>query len=157
MECVTAQSLYGETEAMSRRANAKPRASVRRAAHSPVSAHVGSSTPRREDQRLLRGEGSFIGNVNAVNQLWMRVVRSTVAHGTIAAIHTREAQRMPGVALVLVGTDTECLGGVPIRDMGYHELFPDLDQYAHPILAVEHVRTRGAASRSCVCGGSVCC
>lgn len=105
--------------------------------------HVGSSTPRREDERLLRGDGSFVGNVNVANQLWMRVVRSTIAHGRILSLDVKEAERMAGVALVLTGADGLASGPIPIRDMGYHALFPDLNEYGHPVLAADRVHYVG--------------
>lgn len=101
--------------------------------------HVGSSAPRREDGRLVRGEGSFIGNVDASNQLWMRVVRSTVAHATIESVDVRGAERMPGVALVLTGEDLASFGKVPLRNIGYSRLFPDIEDYSHPVLAAKSV------------------
>ncbi|WVM99031.1 xanthine dehydrogenase family protein molybdopterin-binding subunit [Terrabacter sp. C0L_2] len=101
--------------------------------------HVGSSTPRREDQRLVRGEGAFVGNVDARNQLWMRVVRSTVAHATIESVDIRDAERMPGVALVLTGEDLASFGNVPLRNVGYQRMFPDLDEYCQPVLAADKV------------------
>lgn len=105
--------------------------------------HVGSSTPRREDGRLVRGEGAFIGNIDASNQLWMRVVRSTVAHATIEHIDKTEAERMPGVALVLTGKDLGALGKVPLRSLGYERMFPDIQEYGHPVLAVDKVHYVG--------------
>lgn len=104
---------------------------------------MGSSTPRREDRRLVRGEGAFVGNVNAPNQLWMRIVRATVAHATIERVDVRDAERMPGVALVLTGRDVAALGTVPLRDVGYHLIFPDIEEYGQPVLASAKVHYVG--------------
>lgn len=101
--------------------------------------HVGSSTPRREDGRLVRGEGAFIGNIDAPNQVWMRMVRSSVAHASIQEIDVRAAERMPGVVLVLTGKDLAEVGTVPLRDLGYQQMFPALDDYSHPVLAGDKV------------------
>lgn len=114
-----------------------------RSLHHPVAIHVGSSTLRREDERLLRGEASFIGNINVANQLWMRVVRSTIAHGRVLSVDVKHAERMAGVALVLTGADGLAGDSIPIRAMGYHALFPDLDEYGHPVLAVDRVHYVG--------------
>lgn len=44
------------------------------------------SAPRREDQRLFRGEGASVGDAGAPNWRWMRVVRSADAHATVRAV-----------------------------------------------------------------------
>ncbi len=91
----------------------------------------------------MQGQGAFVGNIDAPNQLWMRVVRSTVAHATIEGIDVRDAERMPGVVLVLTGDDVSELGKIPLRNVGYHSVFPDIEDYSHPVLAVEKVHYVG--------------
>ncbi|WP_222432396.1 xanthine dehydrogenase family protein molybdopterin-binding subunit [Leekyejoonella antrihumi] len=88
---------------------------------------------------MVRGQGAFIGNVDASNQLWMRVVRSTVAHATIESVDVRDAERMPGVALVLTGEDLLPFGKIPLRSVGYQRMFPDIEDYGHPVLAANNV------------------
>src|SRR6202035_1910605 len=58
---------------------------------------VGSSVSRKEDGPLLRGLGRFAADINFPNQLHMRVVRSTHAHGKIVSIDLAPALAMPGV------------------------------------------------------------
>nr|WP_277345710.1 xanthine dehydrogenase family protein molybdopterin-binding subunit [Nocardioides sp. JQ2195] len=87
----------------------------------------------------MRGQGAFVGNIDASNQLWMRIVRSTVAHATIESVDVRDAKRMPGVALILTADDIEGLATVPIKNVGYHRIIPGLEEYGHPVLAASKV------------------
>ncbi|MHA3700703.1 xanthine dehydrogenase family protein molybdopterin-binding subunit [Jatrophihabitans sp. YIM 134969] len=97
--------------------------------------HVGGRTPRIEDRRLLRGRGTFIDDIDVAGALWMRVVRASSAHATITSIDCSEARALPGVRLVLTGDDVRHLGLIPIEEIGYHDAFPDIDDFGHPILA----------------------
>jgi carbon-monoxide dehydrogenase large subunit/6-hydroxypseudooxynicotine dehydrogenase subunit gamma len=101
----------------------------------PKVRHVGSRVPRREDRRLLTGAGTFVDDVDRVGQLWMRVIRSPVAHARVLDVDTELAQAAPGVALVLTGADVVHLGRVPLEQVGYHDVFPDLEDHTHPVLA----------------------
>jgi carbon-monoxide dehydrogenase large subunit/6-hydroxypseudooxynicotine dehydrogenase subunit gamma len=105
----------------------------------PQVPHVGGRTPRIEDRRLLRGKGYYVDDVHLAGALAMRVVRATSAHATISAIDTEAARSLPGVRLVLTGEDTRHLGVIPIEEIGYHEGFPELDTFGHPVLAVDKV------------------
>ena len=56
--------------------------------HSPLpSKGIGASVRRKEDDRLTRGRGRFVGDMKFPGQLEAAFVRSTVAHGLIRAIH----------------------------------------------------------------------
>ncbi|MGH9043826.1 MAG: xanthine dehydrogenase family protein molybdopterin-binding subunit [Acidimicrobiales bacterium] len=100
---------------------------------------LGRSVLRREDRRLLLGTGRFVDDVDLAGQLWLRVVRSTVAHARISSIDIQAARACPGVRLVLTAADLCELSHVPVEPAGYHALFPDLDGYAHPVLAIDRV------------------
>jgi aerobic carbon-monoxide dehydrogenase large subunit len=67
--------------------------------------YVGRSLLRREDQRLLTGQGQFIADLVLPRMLHAVVVRSELAHGRIRAVDLSRAAAMPGVALALSGTD----------------------------------------------------
>jgi len=66
---------------------------------------IGQPVPRREDQRLVRGQGQYTDDINLPGQAYGVVVRSTVAHGLIKSIDTREAKAMPGVLAIYTGAD----------------------------------------------------
>ncbi|WLW57018.1 xanthine dehydrogenase family protein molybdopterin-binding subunit [Streptomyces sp. YU58] len=101
--------------------------------------HVGARTPRREDSRLLRGQGSFVDDIDITGQLFMRVVRASVAHARITSIDASAARDLPGVHLVLTGEDVRELGPVRLEELGYHDLFPHLEEYSHPVLPTDRV------------------
>jgi len=76
---------------------------------------IGQSVLRREDPRLLRGQGRFFDDLALVDQLHAAIVRSPHAHADITGIDTRAALGMPGVHAVLTGEDyrADSLGSLP--------------------------------------------
>ncbi|MEP9362783.1 xanthine dehydrogenase family protein molybdopterin-binding subunit [Nocardioides sp. CN2-186] len=103
--------------------------------------YVGKPVQRREDSRLLRGEARFIDDVDIHGQLYMSVVRSTVAHARIRSIDTMTARRSAGVRLVITNSDIDAL--IPLEQIGYHEVYPQIDNYLHPVFAGDKVRYVG--------------
>src|SRR5437870_6220517 len=67
--------------------------------------YFGASVLRREDPRLLRGEGRFVADIKLPGMLHASFVRSPHAHARIGAIDTRAALGLPGVVAVLTGND----------------------------------------------------
>ncbi len=58
--------------------------------------YFGASVPRREDPRLLRGEGRFVDDIKLPGLLHAAFVRSPHAHARIARHpHRRRAPRCP--------------------------------------------------------------
>ena len=101
----------------------------------------GQPEHRVEDDRLLRGQGEFVDDIQIDGMLHAMVVRSEVAHARLVRVEVRAARAMPGVALVLTGADLD--GKVDrigaIRREGMNETpIP-----AHPVLAVDRVRYVG--------------
>lgn len=66
---------------------------------------VGAPLRRREDQRLLRGNGEYSDDINLAGQAHAAMVRSPHAHADIRAIDIAAAQAAPGVIAVLIGAD----------------------------------------------------
>lgn len=60
---------------------------------------------RKEDARLLTGEGRFVDDLQIPGALWMAMVRSPFAHARIGNIDAGAALAMPGVRQVLTGDD----------------------------------------------------
>ena len=100
---------------------------------------VGKRIRRLEDRRLLRGLGHFVDDVNRTGQLWMRVVRATVAHARIVQVRTDEALDLPGVEIVLTGEDLAWARPIPVRTRSDHQL----DDFLQPVLARDRVRYVG--------------
>lgn len=67
--------------------------------------YIGRSLLRREDRRLLRGEGQFVADLALPRMLHAAFVRSPVAHARIRSVDLRQAAAMPGVACALAGAD----------------------------------------------------
>src|SRR5690349_13634384 len=69
------------------------------------SPYVGRSLLRREDRRLLIGEGQFIADLVLPRMLHAVLVRSPLAQARIRKIDLSRAAAAPGVALALNGAD----------------------------------------------------
>lgn len=67
--------------------------------------HVGRSTPRKEDRRLLNGSGRYLADIKLPSMLHVAFVRSQVAHARIRSIDTSRARALPGVVEILTGAD----------------------------------------------------
>jgi aerobic carbon-monoxide dehydrogenase large subunit len=113
----------------------------------------GKSVRRREDARLVAGEGRFTDDVNLPGQAHAYVVRSPHAHARIVSIDVGGALTRPGVIAVLTGADAEADGlrpiphrpvsvnphEVPLRSRDGSEIFIA----PHPALATDTVRFVG--------------
>ena len=67
--------------------------------------HMGRSIPMREAEPLLRGRGTYVGDLRFPGMLHAAVLRSPHAHATIRSIDVSAALAMPGVVRVLTGAD----------------------------------------------------
>lgn len=100
---------------------------------------IGQSLLRKEDGPLLRGQGLFAADVNFPNQLHMRVVRSTYAHGNIVSVDLAPALAIPGVVAAWSFAD---VADVPPIDFRLTKL-AELAAYRQTILARDRVRYVG--------------
>ena len=71
---------------------------------------IGTRKLRKEDPKLLTGEGKYVDDIQVAGQLWMGMVRSTMAHARITGIDTSEAAAMDGVHAVYTGADLNGMG-----------------------------------------------
>jgi carbon-monoxide dehydrogenase large subunit len=71
---------------------------------------VGQPAMRKEDPKLLRGEGRYTDDIDLPNQAHAYVLRSSIAHGRIKSIDTAAAKAMPGVLAVYTGADVTAYG-----------------------------------------------
>jgi carbon-monoxide dehydrogenase large subunit len=69
--------------------------------------YFGASVPRREDPRLLRGDGRFVDDIKLPGLLHAAFARSPHAHARIAGVRADAARRLPGVAHVFTYADLE--------------------------------------------------
>lgn len=71
---------------------------------------IGRRLPRREDGRLLTGQGRFSDDVNVAGQCYAQFVRSPYAHAAIVGMDTTDALQSPGVVAILKGDDWKADG-----------------------------------------------
>jgi carbon-monoxide dehydrogenase large subunit len=71
---------------------------------------IGQPIRRREDQRLLTGQGRFTDDFNEPGQAYMAIVRSPHPHARIRGIDGARASAMPGVLGIFTGTDCAAAG-----------------------------------------------
>ncbi|WP_406689722.1 xanthine dehydrogenase family protein molybdopterin-binding subunit [Saccharopolyspora sp. ID03-671] len=72
-----------------------------------VGSLLGTEVQRVEDPDLLRGRGTYIGNLAADGLLHIGFVRSPLAHAEITSIDTSEAAAAPGVVGAYVAADLD--------------------------------------------------
>ncbi len=63
------------------------------------------SVTRFEDTRFLTGKGRYVDDITPENALFGYVLRSTVAHATIAALDVSDARDAPGIHAVITAAD----------------------------------------------------
>jgi carbon-monoxide dehydrogenase large subunit len=71
---------------------------------------IGQPALRKEDPKLLRGEGRYTDDINLPGQAYATILRSSVAHGRIKSIDTATAKAMPGVLAIYTGADVASYG-----------------------------------------------
>ncbi|MBL09841.1 MAG: xanthine dehydrogenase [Acidiferrobacteraceae bacterium] len=101
--------------------------------------YVGRSVLRVEDLPLLQGAGNFAGDISLSNQLFMRIVRSSLAFGRLVSIETEMAEEMPGVKAVWTRDDVGSIGPIDFRQVRIESLL----DYRQFILAKDFVRYVG--------------
>ena len=113
--------------------------------------YVGRSLLRREDRRLLTGQGQFIADLVLPRMLHAVFVRSPVAHARIRAVDLSRISTAPGVVLALNGTDLlQLLPPVPEGQISMPSKWTSVIQHKflnpqQPLLAHDKVRHVGEA------------
>ena len=67
--------------------------------------YIGRSVVRREDRRLIKGAGNFVGDMKLEGMLHVAIARSQLPHAIINGVDLEQAQAHQGVALALSGAD----------------------------------------------------
>ena len=96
---------------------------------------LGAAVKRLEDPRFIKGEGTYVANMQVDGMLHLAVVRSEVPHATLVEIDAAEAETMPGVVGIYTSENLD-LPLIP------HGLRID-PQYGRPPLAQGVVRFVG--------------
>jgi carbon-monoxide dehydrogenase large subunit len=72
---------------------------------SPEFHYIGQHLPRKEDYRLLTGQGRYVDDIEVPGALHACFVRSPHAHARIVSIDRDAACQMPGVVAIVSGHD----------------------------------------------------
>jgi aerobic carbon-monoxide dehydrogenase large subunit len=113
--------------------------------------YVGRSLLRREDRRLLIGQGQFIADLVLPRMLHAVLVRSEVAHARIRSVDLSTAGVAPGVICTLSGADLlRLLPPVPEGQISLPSKWTSVIQHKffspqQPLLAHDKVRHVGEA------------
>jgi carbon-monoxide dehydrogenase large subunit len=89
---------------------------------------------RKEDDRLIRGQGRYVDDVQLPGMLHGAILRSPLAHARIRSIDASAALAHPRVHAVLTGRDLDA------RDCAW---MPTLSQDTQAVLATDKVRFQG--------------
>src|SRR5947199_5748687 len=117
--------------------------------------YIGSRVARKEDPRLITGEGTFTDDVMLQGMAYLTLVRSPHAHARIRRSDTEAAKKEPGVVAVLTGKDLEATGMLPVfisvPSMSGSKHMPiasDKARYAGDAVAAVVAESRDAAKRA---------
>jgi aerobic carbon-monoxide dehydrogenase large subunit len=106
---------------------------------------IGKPLPRKEDDRLLAGKGSFTADISLPGEVHACIVRSPHAHARIRRIQTT----VPGAIAVLTGKDAlaDGLKPIPFRPISPnpHEVPLKGNFPAFPVLCADEARFPGEA------------
>ncbi len=117
----------------------------------PAPPYVGRSLLRREDRRLLTGQGQFIADLVLPRMAHAVLVRSPVAHARIRSVDLSRAAASPGTLLALNGADLlRLLPPVPEGQISLPSKWTSVIQHKflnpqQPLLAHDKVRHVGEA------------
>jgi carbon-monoxide dehydrogenase large subunit/6-hydroxypseudooxynicotine dehydrogenase subunit gamma len=101
---------------------------------------IGLRAPRKEDHRMLVGHGRFGADMQFPRMVHARIVRSSVAHGTVTGIDADAACALPGVVGVFTAADLPGDIRIPVR---LQVQGIDLSEHLQPVLARDAVRYVG--------------
>ncbi|AQS56150.1 xanthine dehydrogenase family protein molybdopterin-binding subunit [Novibacillus thermophilus] len=103
----------------------------------------GTPLKRREDPRLVTGNGSFTDDIRFSNALYAVMLRSPHAHAHIKSIDASKAKQADGVVAVYTGRDVQ--GKMEPIPTAWLPPDSNIQTPAHPALAVDKVRYVGDA------------
>jgi carbon-monoxide dehydrogenase large subunit len=90
--------------------------------------------PRKEDARFIRGQGTFVDDVQLPGMLHGAILRSPLAHARIVSLDASAALQHPKVHAVITGRDLET------RGLAW---MPTMSDDTHAVLATDKVRFQG--------------
>ncbi|MDH3241253.1 MAG: xanthine dehydrogenase family protein molybdopterin-binding subunit [Alphaproteobacteria bacterium] len=103
---------------------------------------IGQPVWRAEDQRLLKGGGRYVDDVQLPRTAYGVVLRSPHAHAKIGGINTDAAKAAPGVLLVLTDADWQASGFGDLPNAKGRKRRDGSDSYVTPIYPLVSDRAR---------------
>jgi len=100
---------------------------------------VGAPLARFEDERFVKGQAQYVGDLKVPGMLHAAFVRSMSAHARIVSIDISGALALDGVHAVLTAADTTELDDFPLIVRNDEEVVREM----HPVLARDEVRYVG--------------
>src|SRR2546428_13033332 len=117
--------------------------------------YIGTRVARKEDPRLITGEGTFTDDVMLQGMAYLTLVRSPHAHARIRRIDIAAAKKEPGVVAVLTGKELEATGMLPVfiavpgmNGSKHMPIATDKARYAGDAVAAVVAESRDAAKRA---------
>jgi carbon-monoxide dehydrogenase large subunit len=106
---------------------------------------IGAAVRRKEDLRLIMGQGQYTDDINRPQQLYAHIIRSPHPHARIRGVDSKAALDMPGVVAVLTGRDMadDGVGGLPCGWGVNNKDGSPMTEPGHPPLAADTVRYVG--------------
>ena len=102
-------------------------------------AYIGSRIRRKEDLRLLRGIGKYVGDIHRPGMVHAAILRSTHAHARICQNRRWRGAKLPGVIGVLTAADMPGVKTIPMRT----GVIPGLERSQQTPIATTKVRYVG--------------
>ncbi len=99
---------------------------------------TGQNYPRKEDRRLLTGQGRYVDDRGMIRQGYAHFVRSPYAHARIVSIDTSKLENMTGVYCTLVGEEVK-----EMSDPLFQIAPPPGGNMVEYLMAVDKVRYQG--------------
>ncbi len=100
---------------------------------------TGQSLPRKEDERLLKAQGSFVDDEGMYRQGYAQFVRSPYAHAKILSVDVSKAEVLPGVIATLTGDEVKAMTE-PLFQFAPKEDGSQMNEY---LLGVDIARYQG--------------
>jgi aerobic carbon-monoxide dehydrogenase large subunit len=125
------------------------------ATDAPFTGTVGQSLLRKEDPKLLTGEGKYTDDLVITGASWIALVRSPYAHARILSVDGSAALEIPGVTHVFSGMDLagDTAAAMPcawpvtadMKNPEHHPVARDVARYVGDAVAVVVADSKAAA------------